>query len=103
MPAIESFTPHAVEHDVLDIVRFMTSDWDLDPGISLGVETYLVKDLDCASIDIVELIVTLQDHFDRHDLPFEQLLMSDQRYVDDIRIQEVVDFLVKHLNEPEGR
>jgi acyl carrier protein len=75
----------------------MTSDWDTGFSGAIGPDTCLVGDLMCESIDIVQFIVALEERFARRDLPIEKLLMTDGRYVDDLRVLEVSDFLYKHL------
>jgi acyl carrier protein len=83
---------------ILQILRRMTSDWDTGFAGEVGLDTYLVADLNCESLDIVQFVVSLEECFGRRDLPMEKLLMVDGRYVDDLRVRDVVDFLYKHLN-----
>ncbi len=91
-------TRESISQDVIAIIQSMISDWDLSPDLPIGLDTRLVADLDCKSIDIVQLIVSLQEHFEQRNLPFERLLMSEERYVDEIYVRDIVDFLVKYLN-----
>jgi acyl carrier protein len=90
----------AVLQALLEIVRNMTSDWETGFAGAPGPGTRLIADLGFESVDIVQLVVAIEQHFDRRDLPFEKLLMSEGRYVDEVRIGDAVDFLVKHLNRP---
>lgn len=83
---------------VIDILKDMTSDWDLDFSGEIGPETQLMSDLAFESIDVVQFVVALQEKFGRRDLPFEKLLMVDGRYVDDLSVAEVSDFLSRQLN-----
>jgi acyl carrier protein len=82
---------------VIQILHTMTSDWDTGFSGPIGADTCLVSDLMCESIDIVQFVVALEECFGRRDLPMEKLLMIDGRYVDDLRVAEVVDFLCEHL------
>jgi acyl carrier protein len=75
----------------------MTSDWDQDYG-PIRPETRLMSDLTCESIDIVQFVVAVEERFQCRHLPFEQLLMIDGRYVDDLSVDDVVNFLDAHLN-----
>ena len=43
-------------------------------------------------------VVAIEECFRQRGLPFEELLMLDGRYVDEIRVKEAVDFLCTHLN-----
>ena len=49
------------------------------------------------SIDVVQLVVALEEHYQRRDFPFEELLLNEGRYVDEIYVRDVVQFLHKHL------
>ena len=71
----------------------MTSDWDIDFSGGITPDTNIIADLQFESIDVVQFIVQLEGKFQRKDLPFEKLLMVDERYRDDFTVQEVVDFL----------
>src|SRR5262245_54385034 len=88
----------AVLEDVVGILKNMTSDWDVEFSGTIGPETCLVRDLTFESIDIVQLIVAVEEHYGRRDFAFENLLMVDGRYVDEIRVGELVDFLRASLS-----
>ena len=78
---------------VLEILKDLTADWDTDFSGDIGPDTRLIEDLAFESIDVVQLVVSLEGRFQRRDLPFEKLLMHDGRYVDDLTVQQLVDFL----------
>ena len=82
---------------VVGIVADMTADWDLEPSAGIRAETLLIADLCFESIDIVQFVVALEERFGRRGLPFEKLLMADGRYVDDVSVAQVADFLHDHL------
>jgi acyl carrier protein len=82
---------------VVRIVSDMTTDWDLDLSGGIGPETLLIADLAFESIDVVQFVVALEERFGRRNLPFEKLLMVDGRYVDDLSVAQVADFLHDHL------
>lgn len=75
------------------ILRDMTSDWDLDTEAPIGRETQLIADLAFESIDIVQLVVAIEENFGQRSIPFDKLLMVDGRYVDDLSVGQVADFL----------
>src|SRR3954454_7879831 len=80
--------------DTLRIVRDITADWDTDFAGPLGPETRLATDLGCTSLDCVHLVIALEEHFKRSGLPFQDLFVKvDGRYVEELRISELVDFL----------
>jgi acyl carrier protein len=84
--------------DIVMILQEMTSDWDTGFIGGIGPETRLVHDLGCESIDVVQFVVAIEERFKRRNLPIEKLLMVDDRYVDDLRVAEVVAFLHRHLS-----
>jgi acyl carrier protein len=88
----------AILEIVNGILKNMTSDWDLDYSGGITPDTSLIADLTFESIDVVYFVVAIEQQFERRDLPFEKLLMINGRYVDDLRVAQVVDFLFEHLN-----
>ena len=86
-------------HEVVQILEYMTSDWDLEFSDKIGADTLLIAGLQFESIDVVQFVVAVEEKFSRRDLPFEQLLMVDGRYVDDLRVADVVAFLHEHLSQ----
>jgi acyl carrier protein len=83
--------------ELAKILTDMTSDWDIDFSGGITPDTHIIADLQFESIDVVQFIVQLEGKFQRKDLPFEKLLMVNERYRDDFTVQEVVDFLHKNL------
>jgi acyl carrier protein len=82
---------------VTQILKDLTGDWDLAYSGGIGRDTRLVTDLGFESIDIVQFVVAIEEHFRTRNLPFDQLLMKEGRYVDEIVVTEIVDFLRAHL------
>lgn len=82
---------------IVAIIEEMTSDWDTSFEGQIGAETRLIQDLEFESIDIVQLTVAIETRFDRRDLPFEELLMAEGRYVDELSLGEVAEFVAKQL------
>ena len=77
----------------------MTQDWDLMLDEPIGGATALVAELGFASIDIIHLVVAVEEHFGHGKLGFEDLLMVDGQYIDDLRVDQLVAFLDAKLNE----
>ncbi len=74
-----------------------TQDWDkeLDEGYSR--DTKLLADLGFESIDIIQFIVAIEEDFGLHKTPFDKLLMKDGRYVDDLTLGQLADFLSAYV------
>ena len=94
----ETVSEQKILDNILVILEDMTADWDMDFDGGLGVDTKLVEDLAFESIDIVQFIVAIEECFRRRGLPWEEYLMVDGRYRDEIQVGETVLFLHKHLN-----
>lgn len=91
------YTKEKITQELITVLENMTSDWDTGFSGKLTPATLIVSDLQFESIDVVQLIVQIETVFHRKDLPFEKLLMIDGRYKEDLRVQEVTDFLHEHL------
>jgi len=84
--------------NLVEILEEITQDWDTELSGKIGADTSLMNDLTFESIDVVMLIVAIEERFKKTGLPFDELLMIDGRYVDDLRVSELVSFLDTHLN-----
>ena len=85
-----------VEGAVLNVLRKMVQDWDLDRP--LEAQSFIVADLGFESIDLIQLVVALEQHFGNRRLGFNDLLMKDGRYVDDLSVRQIADFVAQRLN-----
>jgi acyl carrier protein len=100
---INSLNNHGVDREailnaLIAILEDMTSDWDTEFESSIGPDTRLIEDLAFESIDIVQFIVAIEEKFKRRGMPYEEFLMTEGRYVDEIKVSDVVAFLNCHLN-----
>lgn len=84
-------------NDLVSILHDLTSNWDVELSGAIDVDTRLIGDLAFESIDVVQLIVAIEEKYRRRDLPFEEVLMVDGGYVDEIRVGQLVDFLHARL------
>ncbi|MBS0445533.1 MAG: acyl carrier protein [Proteobacteria bacterium] len=96
--AATKFTHDQIEKDLVALVADMTADWDLSFTGGVTPETRLMADLAFESIDVVQLVVAIEGHFGRRKMPFEQLMMVDGRYVQELQIKQIVDFLARQLD-----
>ena len=78
---------------LVEILEDMIQDWGVELDQPLGAGTSLMDDLGFASIDLVALIAAIDDEWQRRDWPYEQLLMEDGRYVEDLTAGEISEFL----------
>jgi acyl carrier protein len=96
----EQSLPNAdsIEQGVVQVINEMVADWELDQPLGVRATTRLMGDLEFESIDIVQLAVSLEQHFEQSGLPFEKLFMRDGDYVDDLTVSEIATFLRSHLS-----
>ena len=83
------------ERRLIGVVSDFVQDWGDDRPIT--AETRLVGDLGFDSIDVIQLIVEIERHFNNRKLGFQDLLMRGGRYVDDLSIAELRDFVRDRL------
>lgn len=92
-------THEQLERDLIAILTDMTADWDLSFSGGITPETRLMADLAFESIDVVQLVVAIEAHLQRRHLHFEKLMMVDGRYVQELQVKQIVDFLDQQLAE----
>lgn len=87
----------SVVKTVIAVVEDLTQDWGLEAS-DIDGSTLLVENLDFASVDIIQLCVALEEHYDRK-LGFQNLLMVDGSYVGDLSIGNIATFVEGKLKE----
>lgn len=87
-----------IEDALVQILTEMVQDWDVDSEDPISPQTELVADLGFSSIDIIHFTVAVESHFHRPKLGFNELLMVDGKYVEDLSIAQVAVFLQRKLN-----
>jgi acyl carrier protein len=78
---------------IIEIIEDLTQDWGLDLDEPIGPETSLVNDLEFASVDVIQLCVAIEEHYNQSKMGFQDLLMVDGRYVDDLKVKQFAEFL----------
>ena len=91
-----------IVEDLVHMISDITQDWDLDFGGGLSEQTGLVADLGFQSIDVVMLVGEIHKHYRQRNLPFENVLMVDGRYAEEIRVSDLASFLQIQLNNGAG-
>jgi len=89
-------TQTQVQDAIIDILKDMTLEWELDDIGEIGSETQIVEDLGFASVDVIQLVVAIEEHFQQK-LGFNELLMHDGQYVNDLSVTELVNFVSRKL------
>lgn len=78
---------------LVTLLEDFTQDWDHEFAGAMNRDTRLLADLGFESIDIIQLVVAIQEEILKRKLSFEKLLMKDGRYVDDLSIGQIADYL----------
>ena len=83
----------ALVQPLITLLQDFTQDWDHSFDGEMGRSTRLFADLGFESIDIIQLAVAIQEEVVKKRVSFDKLLMKDGRYVDDLSIGQIADFL----------
>ncbi len=89
-------TEDSIEKTLVGIVEDLVQDWGIDLNGGVGGKTLLVKELEFASVDIIQLCVAIEQHYDRK-FGFQDLLMRNGSYVSDLSIAQMAEFLATKL------
>ncbi len=84
-----------VDQTVVSTLEDFIQDWGLDAEIA--PETTIVADLEFDSIDVIQFTVALESAFGNRKLGFQDLLMQDGRYVDDLSVGQFQSFVASRL------
>ena len=87
-----------VQATVFAVTLDLVQDWGLDLDDGVTVSTSLVKELEFASVDIIQLCVALEQHF-KQKFGFQRLLMQDGSYVGDLTLGQLSDFSQSNLSQ----
>lgn len=86
-----------VEQVVIGLTEDFIEEWGLD-DIELSKETQLKSDIGFDSSDTMQLFAAISEHYSHVDFKFQELVVQDDKYVDDLRIGQVVVFVLKKLS-----
>ncbi|PWN54717.1 acyl carrier protein [Abyssibacter profundi] len=78
---------------IVSILEDFLQDMDTDFDGDISRQTQLLSDLGFESIDIIQLVVAIEEALGQQDAPFEKLLMHNGRYVEDLSVGQLVDFV----------
>lgn len=78
---------------LVTLLEDFTQDWDHEFAGVMSRDTRLLADLGFESIDIIQLVVAIQEELLKRKLSFDKLLMKDGRYVDDLSIGQIAEYL----------
>lgn len=85
-------TNSLAEKTVLEILREFAEEWGLD-DLEVGPETALKADMSFESTDIMQLFMGVQEAFPGLQIPFQNLVIKDGSFVDDLTARDVIAFV----------
>jgi acyl carrier protein len=97
MMSERSISREEIQNGVIGVLQSMVEDWDLDLAEPIGPNTSIIEDLGFESIDLVQLVVSIEERFAVRGLPYEEILMKDGAYVSEINLSDLVDFLHRYV------
>jgi len=86
----------AIKKEMIEIIEDMIQDWDIDLDTDITEHTMLLNDIEFTSIDIIQLCVAIEEHYDRK-FGFQDLLMENGQYVADLSIMQLAVFVENKL------
>jgi acyl carrier protein len=97
----EQSSNDSVQQTVVYIVEDLIQDWGLDLEEPVAGHTRLAKDLDFVSVDFIQFLVAIEQHYERK-FGFQDLVMENGNYVSDLTIAEIVEFVGKALRNEDS-
>ncbi|MDA7422045.1 acyl carrier protein [Tritonibacter multivorans] len=89
-------TTSLAETAVYEILTEFAEEWGLD-DLELTGSTTLKCDMGFESTDIMQLFLGLQEAFPSVKIPFQNLIMTDGKFVEDVTVQEVIAFVNREI------
>lgn len=87
-----------VQTTIIKIIEGITQEWDDDDlDQAIDSESQLVEDLGFSSIDFIQLVVAIEDTYQRK-LGFHDLLMQNGQYVEDLTVATLAEFVENRLS-----
>ncbi len=88
-------TPNDISQRLRATLAEFVADWGVDADITES--TRIAADLEFDSIDVIQFVIVMEVAFGTRNLGFQNLLMQDGRYVDDLTVGQIETFLAGRL------
>lgn len=88
--------PKILQARIIALLADLVQDWGIDAE-EITPDTRLVADLEFVSVDIIHLVVAIEEDFKRPKMGFQELLMKDGRYVDEVTVRQLAEFVATKL------
>ena len=90
----------AVKQTLFDALSQFIIDYDLDWDQALQPEIACIADLGLSSVDFIQLVLAIESAFGQK-FGFQDLLMQQGEYIEDVTVQSLEDFIIGKLNNPD--
>ncbi len=84
-----------VEQSVIGLTADLIEDWGLD--VEVTPQTFLRADLGFDSSDIMQIFTAIHEHYRGVEFKFQELVMKDNKFVDDLTIGQISVFVLRKL------
>lgn len=81
---------------VTEILEEFAEDWGLD-DVELTPDTLLNADLGFQSSDTMQLFTAIQEAYPAFKFTFQDLVVRDEKFVEDLKIQDLISFVQNQL------
>jgi acyl carrier protein len=85
-----------VENTIIQLTNDLIEDWGLD-DVEIARETTFRGDLGFDSSDIMQIFTAIHEHYRGVDFRFQELVMKDNKFVEDLSIGQIAIFVLKKL------
>jgi len=85
-----------VEEVVIGLVNDFVEDWGLD-DLDVNKSTMLKADIGFDSSDTMQLFAAVSEHYNYVEFKFQELVVQDDKFVDDLSLGQVIVFVLKQL------
>lgn len=89
---------NTVEKVVMNIMEEFVEDWGLD-DIELTKETLIKADIGFDSSDTMQLFAAIQEEYPGVEFKFQDLVVQDETYVEDLKLGQIIVFVLKTLSQ----
>ncbi|MFH1157657.1 MAG: acyl carrier protein [Pseudomonadota bacterium] len=86
-----------VEQVIIGLTQDLIEDWGLEDA-AMSAATTLKGDLGFASADTMQLFTMIQEHYSGITFKFQELVMKDGKFIDDLTLGQVIVFILKKLS-----
>ncbi len=97
--SISTVSNSTVKQTLFDVLSQFVITYDLDWDQPLEPETTCIADLGLSSVDFIQLVLAIESAFGQK-FGFQDLLMQQGEYIEDVTVQKLEDFITGKLNNP---